>query len=748
MSEHDEEKQFSSNPESLVQQKRPSDEYGGVGKESATKNLVNPDVRPSESWLVQRWRTQSGNDGADTAQVHQAASHGLGGSATSLPHADQIQKSFGSVHDVSQIQARVGGPAAEACDAMGANAYATGNAVAFKESPNLHTAAHEAAHVIQQKKGVSLYGGVGEAGDVHEQHADAVADRVVRGESAADLLSAGSGGGGSTTAVQKEDAPKKPATDVATPAAKKNTVDVALTAIFHDVPGEAKNKTVNAATGKNALWFDPLTMLSNHPYEKKSTTAVGLVAGGQTTIDTFKAPVSEGDHPVGRGSISAELKYAKNRDKSFSVTVDGIPKKDQNGAEAAARKIVLREIENFGDIDEIQGTATQELQAKYPGVSVQISVKANEVTDHGRSTFYYKVRGKAGIELNVKAAPVGSTTTKITGGNTKATGSSDETTTNNSSENEKAQGSKESKDTWKKKDSSTETTEVEYAEKTLHTLEDYVKKTTTTRTSLASDLAETTVKEKHSDWNEHTTDVTKHSGYSDWRKESKATSEEGDKDKTNWAAKLQKGVKVAKKVTSIPYVDKIPGIGWLSRKIKGWELDLIDEGLGLFAETGKVHFKDDNLNETVNAKDGSTDSKNKDSNVTLKESDKTEVKRLLKEDFLSKTDEDWQRHMKEIQEVEKTYKSKVKKDSDSSVDAEHKDGYTDEKNKTASGEQNTKKNYVNQTATATWDVTLTKTETRPAVQATVFEGDAEVSNQQLPQDATEQEGKPTVPTKL
>mgnify|MGYP002064701929 CR=1 FL=1 len=32
---------------------------------------------------------------------------------------------------------------------MGAKAYATGNHVAFQQQPDLHTAAHEAAHVVQ-----------------------------------------------------------------------------------------------------------------------------------------------------------------------------------------------------------------------------------------------------------------------------------------------------------------------------------------------------------------------------------------------------------------------------------------------------------------------------------------------------------------------------------------------------------------------------------------------------------------------
>lgn len=36
--------------------------------------------------------------------------------------------------------------------ATGAEAFATGNHVAFASSPSLHTAAHEAAHVVQQRE--------------------------------------------------------------------------------------------------------------------------------------------------------------------------------------------------------------------------------------------------------------------------------------------------------------------------------------------------------------------------------------------------------------------------------------------------------------------------------------------------------------------------------------------------------------------------------------------------------------------
>ena len=139
----------------------------------------------------------------DDAQVHAAAEQGLAQPAGALPHADRIQAAFGH-HDVSGIAAHVGGAATAASDAMGAEAYATGNHVAFRAAPDLHTAAHEAAHVVQQRSGVALKGGVGEAGDPYEQHADAVADAVVAGRSAAGLLDQMSGGGGGGEAVQRK----------------------------------------------------------------------------------------------------------------------------------------------------------------------------------------------------------------------------------------------------------------------------------------------------------------------------------------------------------------------------------------------------------------------------------------------------------------------------------------------------------------------------------------------------------------
>ena len=167
----------------------------GVGEgEAASPALGTPSPVPGKSPLLRPVQRRA-SGAASTAGVHAAAEAGLAQPAERLPHFAEIQRSFGGVFDLSGVQAHVGGAAAQASGAMGANAYATGGHVAFAKQPDLHTAAHEAAHVVQQSGGVHLSGGVGQAGDSYEQHADAVADRVVAGRSAADSVPVDTAGG-------------------------------------------------------------------------------------------------------------------------------------------------------------------------------------------------------------------------------------------------------------------------------------------------------------------------------------------------------------------------------------------------------------------------------------------------------------------------------------------------------------------------------------------------------------------------
>lgn len=148
---------------------------------------------------------------ADAPAAPEIAARGVPGAGAPLPHLQQIQASFGH-HDVSGVRAHQGPPAAAAARELGAEAYAIGDAVAFSRSPDLHTAAHEAAHVVQQRGGVQLKGGIDQPGDAYERHADAVADAVVAGQSAAPLLDQAAGRGGThNVALQRT-----PATAAAT----------------------------------------------------------------------------------------------------------------------------------------------------------------------------------------------------------------------------------------------------------------------------------------------------------------------------------------------------------------------------------------------------------------------------------------------------------------------------------------------------------------------------------------------------
>ena len=165
---------------------------GGAGKSTLTSRLGPSPSAIARAVVAQMKAAESpaavqAQGDLDGPDVHALAAQGTAGGGGTLPFLDQIQRAFGH-HDVSGVRAHVGGAAADASAAMGARAYAAGDAVAFAEAPDLHLAAHEAAHVVQQRGGVRLADGVGRAGDDYERHADAVADAVVRGDNAQALL--------------------------------------------------------------------------------------------------------------------------------------------------------------------------------------------------------------------------------------------------------------------------------------------------------------------------------------------------------------------------------------------------------------------------------------------------------------------------------------------------------------------------------------------------------------------------------
>lgn len=137
------------------------------------------------------------------------AADGVSAASEHLPFAERIQRSFGR-HGIGDATARIGGSAATAAESLGAAAYTYGSDVGFRAAPDLHLAAHEAAHVVQQRAGA---GGAHERHESQaERHADRVADLVVAGRSAqAELDGAGASGGAgrSGPVVQRQEAPPK-----------------------------------------------------------------------------------------------------------------------------------------------------------------------------------------------------------------------------------------------------------------------------------------------------------------------------------------------------------------------------------------------------------------------------------------------------------------------------------------------------------------------------------------------------------
>jgi len=172
----------------------------GDARRRGAQPTISPKPTATESTWIKSLPTKLHTDreaatDEATLSAPDVATSGVAGEDERLPHHDRIQASFGA-HDISGIRAHVGGPAAEASSQLGARAFAFGDHVAFANTPDLHTAAHEAAHVVQQRRG---FVGDGEA------HADAVADLVTRGEPAHQLLDHASGPASGIARIQLKD---------------------------------------------------------------------------------------------------------------------------------------------------------------------------------------------------------------------------------------------------------------------------------------------------------------------------------------------------------------------------------------------------------------------------------------------------------------------------------------------------------------------------------------------------------------
>lgn len=164
-----------------------------VGNHGTARRLGGPatpiQMRPLAGWRAKLEALATAEDRVDeSAEIHRRAADGVAGPGGALPHLDRLTPMFGA-ETLRGVAAHTGAVAEAACRDLGAEAYATGDRIAFADRhPSLHTTAHEVAHVLQQRRGVRPEGGLGRAGDVHERQADRVADAVTRRRPATGLL--------------------------------------------------------------------------------------------------------------------------------------------------------------------------------------------------------------------------------------------------------------------------------------------------------------------------------------------------------------------------------------------------------------------------------------------------------------------------------------------------------------------------------------------------------------------------------
>lgn len=289
---------------------------------------------------VQRRAGEAGK--RDAAAIHDAAARGIATPSSPLPYMDRIQRLFGR-HDISAVQAHTGTEATASARAMGAEAYATENHVVLGDKSDLHTVAHEATHVVQQRGGVQLKQGVGEAGDAHERHADEVADAVTRGESVEQLLGTPANSATSTMsghAVQRMEQPEEEAEP------QPSLSDRFQAAVGTGLPGSHVDEQLNGQTVKayqisqNELLF--------HGTKKAFTE----LRPGQIFLSVFETAQRYGT-TILIVEMTANLRLL---DLSDEATVKAILLTEDPEAEADLHDALFDTTSLYREDDEVKGT--------------------------------------------------------------------------------------------------------------------------------------------------------------------------------------------------------------------------------------------------------------------------------------------------------------------------------------------------------------------------------------------------------
>jgi hypothetical protein len=563
-----------------------------------------------------------------------------------------------------------------------------------------------------------------------------VADRVGTGRSISDLFGTPVSAG-SPSHLQRDEAlaanGANGTTTGATAAPPAKSTTMSLTALYSEIPGAAK-ETVKRAIDGNALWFAPLTLHSDVPLVSKNSTTIGVTPGAETVIGSFQTPITDGPDPHGLGSIAAELKYTDALTESFQVEVTGVPERQKKAAEARVRTEVVRLFTETGDVRAIESEIQGNLQAEFPGVAVRISLRNNQgkkdktIQDAGRTTIHYRAIDTPLIQLNVKAAPVGEKV--VQSSNTVTTG--DTVDSRHAAYEDHAKDDQRVTDMQRSsqsaKSSSKATVDIEHNKKIVDTLEDRIKRVDDMRTKFISEQADLVATDTKFEKNGVDTSWSRNDGSYDVKTQSTGSKEEGDKTKNNWAATGQKIIGIGKDIIAIP-IDDLPGVGRVTRFLKGWELELADKALGLFAETGKVHYVDtkEEGKGTATWKNG-TDAGSKGT-VTINAHSTDDRKAKLEQAMTRQGESSWTEFKKSVRLEEEKYRSVETKNTSSNADQRYDADHGDTRTKNASGGTASTQQTKAKTVTMTVQASTKLKTTVPVVTATVISGACEVSDQ-------------------
>jgi hypothetical protein len=168
------EDQMTASPPRMVQRKCAACSAGATCSECEEEQTIQKQEQPGPSPKT------------STHVATQIASLRGGGQPLSAGSRSFFEPLFG--RDFSEVRVHTGRQAANSARAISARAYTTGQDVVFAQgnyTPGTAAGdkllAHELTHVVQQREGLQLDGGMGQAGDSYERQADDVADAVGRG---------------------------------------------------------------------------------------------------------------------------------------------------------------------------------------------------------------------------------------------------------------------------------------------------------------------------------------------------------------------------------------------------------------------------------------------------------------------------------------------------------------------------------------------------------------------------------------